>query len=169
MIRVGYYDLVTDRTAETRSTRITISAFLPDRVTTGANRFSVSPITTPTGTDLFVISNTQRTIRQLTQIDDFPPAAAPLNTRRYNTYPQSSPDGGWIAFLSSDALSKRDLYLIRFDGSDLRRIASDTGAATPLVVWKPIPEADFAPTLLLFLLPPLAGLSAWILRRRGLG
>lgn len=169
MIRVGYYDLATDRTAETRSTRIPISAFLPDRVRTGDSRYSVSPMTTSTGTDLFVISNTQRTMRQLTKIDDFPPAAAPMSTRRYNTYPQWSPDGRWIAFLSADALSKRDLYLIRLDGSDLRRIASDIGAAAPLVVWKPVPEADFAPALLLFLLPPLAGLSLWFLRRRRLG
>jgi Tol biopolymer transport system component len=92
-----------------------------------------------------------------------------MSTRRYNTYPQWSPDGRWIAFLSADALSKRDLYLIRLDGSDLRRIANDLGAAAPLVVWKPVPEADFAPALLLFLLPPLAGLSLWFLRRRRLG
>ncbi|MCB9451100.1 MAG: PD40 domain-containing protein [Anaerolineaceae bacterium] len=63
--------------------------------------------------------------QQLTVPDSFADA-------HHNTAPVWSPDGSWIAFISSHGQADMDVYVIRPDGSGLQRIAQDVGSLMPL-------------------------------------
>lgn len=89
---------------------------------------------------LFVFSADDRVQRQLTDPMLFPtmPTAS-----RSNTYPLWSPDGQWIAFLSSNTQAVQDIYIIRPDGTDLRLVAHDIGTPSPLRLrWIPLQPPD---------------------------
>ena len=90
------------------------------------------------------------TVRQLTKIHTFPPVGHVLNQMRANTYPVWSPDGTWIAFISSDFTANMDIYVISPDGADLRRVARDVGTPAPLQLrWSSFQERHYEPTMLL--------------------
>ncbi|MEP7292002.1 MAG: hypothetical protein ABI835_09470, partial [Chloroflexota bacterium] len=157
---VAYYDLADALTVRNADASLYSNRPIADREWTVHGSVYVSPRSTPTGMDLFVISSDNQILRQLTHIEDFPPVTHQLRNLRNNVYPQWSPDEQWIAFVSTDPLAKMDLFLIRLDGSGLRRVASDLGTPTPLVEWKPVPQRDFTSTLLLVILPTVFGLAA---------
>ncbi len=52
--------------------------------------------------------------------------------QRYNAVPVWSPDGAWIAFVSSHGEGDMDVYVIRPDGGGLRLVAGDVGTLMPL-------------------------------------
>jgi hypothetical protein len=114
----------------------------------------ISPRGTRSGTELFVVSADHSVVRQLTYFRNFPPGDYRIKNVRNNAFPQWSPDGSWIVFVSSQPASKMDVYLIRLDGSDLRRVAADLGTYMPLVRWDELPQQAFHPTPLL-LIPAL--------------
>ena len=113
----------------------------------------ISPRGTRTGTELFVVSSDHAVVRQLTHFSNFPPGEYRVKNVRNNAFPQWSPDGSWIVFVSSQPATKMDVYLIRLDGSDLRRVVRDLGTPMPLVRWDEVPDApvmgDFSPAVLL--------------------
>jgi len=102
----------------------------------------VAPRSTQTGVDLFLVSTNNQILRQLTHIQDFPPLAHP--NIRDNGDPQWSPDGRWIAFVSTASQSERDVFVIRPDGSGLREVGNALGTLEPLVRWGSVPQANFA-------------------------
>jgi hypothetical protein len=63
---------------------------------------------------------------------------------RSNTYPVWSPDGAWIAFISSDRMANMDIYLISPSGDELRRVARDVSTPAPLQIrWGGFQERPF--------------------------
>ena len=74
--------------------------------------------------ELFLVWSDGRR-QQLTLPDSFGDA-------HHNTAPVWSPDGTWIAFISSHGQANMDVYVIRPDGNDLRRVAQDVGSLMPL-------------------------------------
>lgn len=59
------------------------------------------------------------------------------NTSTFDSQPSWSPDGSWIAFVSSGLNNTRsDLYVIRPDGSDFRQLTNDLAGAFDLA-WSP--------------------------------
>jgi hypothetical protein len=82
------------------------------------------------GVDLFVLEIPEGTQRQLTRLEAFPPVHHSFNQMRSNTYPVWSPDGAWIAFISSDRMANMDIFLISPDGEELRRVAHDVSTRT---------------------------------------
>lgn len=102
----------------------------------------ITPRTTDTGVDLFLVALDGSWQRRLTHIDAFPPITHAFRSMRSNTFPLWSPDGEWIAFVSTDFLSQQEIYLIRPDGSDLRRVAAYVSTPTPLQLrWTSVPDA----------------------------
>jgi len=69
--------------------------------------------------DLFQVLLQNGTLSQVTQGD------------KYATYPVWSPDGGWVAFLSAG-----DIYLVRPNGQELRRLTQAGTFENPLF-WSP--------------------------------
>jgi Tol biopolymer transport system component len=92
----------------------------------------IAPRPTDSGVDLFVIAADRSWQRQLTFFRDFPPIYGVYDMMRSNTHPLWSPDGQWVAFISSDLNGVMDIFIIRPDGRDLRRVAHDIGSPVPL-------------------------------------
>ena len=96
------------------------------------------------GVDLFAVEMPEGTQRQLTRLDAFPPVQHAFNQMRSNTYPVWSPDGNWIAFISSDRMANMDIYLISPSGDELRRVARDVSTPAPLQIrWGGFQEQPF--------------------------
>lgn len=69
---------------------------------------------------------------------------------RSNTFPLWSPDGQWISFISTGPQASTELYLVRPDGTELRRVYRHTGTLTLRGLrWLALPEAGFQPWLML--------------------
>ncbi len=109
---------------------------------------TVWPQITEHGVDLFVEDAAGALVR-LTQREAFSAAeAAPA--MRSNTFPIWSPDGQWISFISTDPQARMDLYLVRADGTALRRIYADVQTPMPLGLrWLGLPGQPFQPWLAL--------------------
>lgn len=96
------------------------------------------------GVDLFAVEVSVGTQRQLTRLEAFPPIQHAFDQMRSNTYPVWSPDGAWIAFISSDRLANMDIYLISPSGEELRRVAHDVSTPAPLQIrWGRFEERSF--------------------------
>lgn len=96
------------------------------------------------GVDLFAVEVSEGSQRQLTHLDAFPPIQHAFDQMRSNTYPVWSPDGAWIAFISSDRLANMDIYLISPSGEELRRVARDVSTPAPLQIrWGGFQERSF--------------------------
>ena len=96
------------------------------------------------GVDLFAVEVSEGTQRQLTRLDAFPPIQHAFDQMRSNTYPVWSPDGAWIAFISSDRLANMDIYLISPSGEELHRVARDVSTPAPLQIrWGGFQERSF--------------------------
>lgn len=96
----------------------------------------VVSLPTPGNIDLFIVPPGGPAV-QLTRFKDFPARRPGSDARRANLYPLWSPDYAWIVFLSSDEVGHIDLYAIRPDGSDLRRLAyriNNQGLGRPMWV-----------------------------------
>jgi hypothetical protein len=101
---------------------------------------SVSTRPTANGVDLYIRVAGDGIPRRLTRWDAFTTGNL-TNDMRSNTYPVWSPDGEWVAFISSDSSAQMDIYVIRPDGSGIRRLASDVGTPTPLEIrWSSFQE-----------------------------
>ena len=70
--------------------------------------------------DLFLIEPNGR--RQITHTYDFSTSANEREARRANLFIGWSPDGAWMAFISSDVNNNLSLYAVHPDGSDLHRL-----------------------------------------------
>lgn len=70
--------------------------------------------------------------RQITQPSDFPTRRGGRDARRTSNFPRWSPDGLWIAFVSSNEAGQVDLYIIRENGADLQLIAERIRTRLPL-------------------------------------
>jgi Tol biopolymer transport system component len=102
------------------------------------------------GVDLFLLQPDGKSVRQITHFDQFPPIEHEFRYARSNTYPVWSPDGAWIAFVSSDWLANMDIFIVRPDGSGLRRVAADVGTPMPLRLrWSSVAERDYPALALL--------------------
>lgn len=105
--------------------------------------YVVRPRVTSGGVDLFVEGADGALVR-LTKSD------GTALERRSNTLPVWSPDSQWISFISADPQTQMDVYLVRADGTQLRRIYE--GARTPMprgLRWSALPEQPFEPWLAL--------------------
>jgi hypothetical protein len=105
-----------------------------DVVTIGSSTLSpdgkqrVTAIQNANSADLFII--TEDGARQhIAHLDNF--LVAPSEGARKIPSPTWSPDGGWITFVTTNENGSPDLYILRPDGSGLRRVGriSDRGAA----------------------------------------
>jgi hypothetical protein len=118
----------------------------------------VRPQVTSSGVDLFV-EEPDGGLTRLTRPNDAAPG------RRSNTFPLWSPDGEWVSFVSTDPQLHMDLYIVRADGTDLRRIYPDVRTPIPLSLrWVRLDEQPFQPWLALAGLGTLA-VGAWASRR----
>ena len=97
-------------------------AYSPDR------SLYILPRPSSTGVDLFLYTQGRESELQLTHGTAFPPTVRGM---RSNTYPVWSPRGDWVAFLSTNMSATMDVFIIRPDGSGLRRVAQDIGTITP--------------------------------------
>lgn len=112
------------------------------------------------GVDLFAIEMEAGVYRQLTETGMFDNSAS---TMRSNTYPVWSPDGEWIAFVSSNAIQV-DIYIISATGDILKRVARDVSSPAPLQLrWGSFRERRFDPLPLVIVL----ALGAWIYPKFG--
>jgi hypothetical protein len=148
---VGYYDPRSGLTVLRPDRGATSNWSLAYRQWTVYHGVYISPHGTRHGTELFVVSSDHVILRQLTDIRKFPPSEYRIKNVRNNAFPQWSPDGSWIVFVSSQPATKMDVYLIRLDGSDLRRVAADLGTYMPLVRWDEVPHQEFHPAPLLLI------------------
>lgn len=104
---------------------------------------------TANGVDLFIRDMGDGVPRRLTRWDAFETGDL-TGDMRSNTYPVWSPDGEWVAFISSDSTAQMDIYAIRPDGSNLRLLASDVGTPTALEMrWGSFQEHPLDVTALL--------------------
>lgn len=111
---------------------------------------TVVPRITERGVDLFVQSEGGAELR-LT-----PPSA----TKGSNTSPAWSPDGDWISFISVTATSQMDLYLVRADGTQLRRVYAELGRRmVPGPRWLTLPGQPLPAVLALAALGGLAAVA----------
>ena len=96
------------------------------------------------GVDVFVYDTGAGTFRQLTQAATFDGVGH--SGMRSNTYPVWSPDGEWIAFISSDLRTSVDVFVISADGETLLRVARDVSTLGPLMLrWGRLQERPFQP------------------------
>ena len=58
--------------------------------------------------------------------------SAPLN-------PTWSPDGGWIAFTSTQSSHSQDIFVMRPDGSGVTNLTQSDGSTDYEPVWSPVP------------------------------
>jgi Tol biopolymer transport system component len=91
----------------------------------------VIPLSTPGNIDLFLLTPDANRL-QLTHFSNFPPLRAGRDPRRANLYPIWSPDAAWIVFLSSDEVGHLDLYAVRPDGQEMRRLAYHINTEEPV-------------------------------------
>jgi hypothetical protein len=80
--------------------------------------------------DLFVV-DLDGVWQPITHFTDFSPARTERDARRANLYPSWSPDGQWIAFVSSDVNGRLDLYAVRPGSTDLRQLGEHIRVVTP--------------------------------------
>lgn len=105
----------------------------------------IIPRPTANGVDLFLVGADRSIRQQLTHFEDFPLLEHRYNRMRSNTYPVWSPDGHWVAFISSDLMGYMDIFIIRPDGSDLSLVRHDVGTPVPLVLrWVVIDSKDIS-------------------------
>lgn len=131
---IGRYYVYVD-TARAMRTPVLRAAHDPEagqgRPVSPDGTMSVSTRPTAQGVDLYIRVAGDGVPRRLTRRDAF--VSGDLTSdMRSNTYPVWSPDGEWLAFISSDSSAQMDIYIIRPDGSGIRRLASDVGTPTPL-------------------------------------
>ena len=107
-------------------------------------QYYIVPRPTSHGVDLFVVER-DRSLRPLTHFSDFPPIEHEFKSTRSNSYPVWSPDGVWVAFISTDFKANMDIFIIQPDGTQLRRVARDVGTPVPLNLrWTHIRSFDFS-------------------------
>ncbi len=160
---IGYYDPDFNLTLYQRGRGDDEAWPMPDDMQLVHQHLYVTPRSTQTGVDLFLVSQSSNQIlRQLTHIDEFPPAA-----QRDNGNPLWSPDDRWISFTSSDSPDGIGIFVIHPDGSQLQEAADKLGTYPPLIRWGSVPELNFAGALP-FLLISVVGLAGFALRRRSI-
>jgi hypothetical protein len=118
---IAAYYLDIERLLVTRRTH-RLAALPLNTGATGPDGWRVVSLPTPGNIDLFIVPPDEPAI-PLTHFSDFPARGLSGDARRANLYPLWSPDYRWIVFLSSDEVGHMDLYAVRPDGSDLRRLA----------------------------------------------
>jgi hypothetical protein len=117
----------------------------------------VAAYPTTSGVDLFAFDMGAGTYRQLTQSTAF--NAVEQNAMRSNTFPVWSPDGEWIAFISSDLRAGVGVFVISANGETLLRAARDVSTPGPLLLrWGSFKERPFQPLPLLILIFILAAI-----------
>jgi hypothetical protein len=131
---------------------------VPNRSLSPDGQTYVAAYPTIDGVDLFAFDMGAGTYRQLTSAAAFDGVGQ--RGMRSNTYPVWSPDGEWIAFVSSDLRASVDVFVISADGQRLLRVARDVSTPGPLLLrWGRLEERPFQPLPLLLTLFILAGLA----------
>lgn len=103
----------------------------------------VRPQVTSSGVDLFVERADGALVRLTT-------ANGPAAEQRSNTLPVWSPDSQWISFISTSPQAQMDVYLVRADGTQLRRLYANAHTPMPRGLrWFAPPEQPFEPWLAL--------------------
>lgn len=85
---------------------------------------------TPGNIDLFLQTSADAPLTQLTRFSDFPTRASGRDARRANVMPLWSPDQNWVMFVSADEVGRAEVYALRSDGSDLRRLVERLSLTT---------------------------------------
>ncbi len=109
----------------------------PMRLTT-SDGYQNYPAWSPDGTRIAFLS-AERTFDHLAQLFVMAPDGSEWRTLAPDLYvenhpPQWSPDGEWLAFVARDEDREQALYVVREDGTELRRLAE---AASSPVSWSP--------------------------------
>jgi hypothetical protein len=92
----------------------------------------IVPRVSEDGVDLYALDRASGTETRLTWIGRFPPIEHVWNNMRSNTYPVWSPDGMWVAFVSTDLMANMEIYVMRPNGDDLRQLTDDVSSPAPL-------------------------------------
>lgn len=91
--------------------------------------------------DLFIVG-TDGGWQRLTHFSDFSSARTERVARRANLYPAWSPDGQWIAFISSDINGRLALYAVRPGTAGLHKLGDQIRVVEPFPPrWIVIPAA----------------------------
>lgn len=150
-VGIGRYYVYVDTARGTRVAQVNAlhgEGFGQSRPVSPDGTMSISTRPTAHGVDLYIRDQGDGVPRRLTRWDAFTTGDV-TGDMRSNTYPVWSPDGEWIAFISSGS-AQMDIYIIRPDGNNIRRLASDVGTPTPLEMrWgsfqdRPLGVAEFA-------------------------
>ncbi|MEO8607623.1 MAG: hypothetical protein ABI690_07065 [Chloroflexota bacterium] len=116
------------------SLRLTRNDLLPARLFSTTNTApdgrQVMTVQSGGNFDLF-LTELDGTQRQLTHFTDFLVTGGERASRRANQYPSWSPDGTWIAYISSNVSGRLDLYAVHPDGSAMHHLGDRIRVGAP--------------------------------------